>query len=237
VAPPTLEIASSLQASMDYRVIRLLKSEEAAAIVAELARCDFKDGKLTAYGLARKVKNNLQLRRSDAEGQDLHQRIAAAFHRSAELQNFTFSNRFACPMFNRYEAGMAYGAHVDDSMMGGFNGIRTDFSITVFLSPPASYEGGELVVELPAGEEAVKLDAGEAIVYSGGLIHRVAPVTKGVRLAAVSWMQSLVRDVRLRNILQDLLTASKRADEAQIPELVLLLNKSYHNLLRYAAES
>lgn len=222
---------------MDYRVIRLLKTEEAASIVAELERCGFKDGKLTAQGLAAKVKNNLQLRRSDADGNDLHQRIASAFDRSTELQHFTFSNRFACPMFNRYEAGMAYGSHVDNAMMGGFNGVRSDFSITVFLSPPASYDGGELVLELPSGEEAVKLDAGEAIVYSGGLIHRVSPVTRGVRIAAVSWMQSLVRDARLRLILQDLLLASKRAEETQNPDLMLLLTKSYHNLLRYAAQS
>jgi PKHD-type hydroxylase len=222
---------------MDYQVIRLLQSEEAAQLVAELGQCEFTDGKLTAHGRARENKNNLQLLQTGAKSGDLHNRVAAAFQRNLPLQEFTFPKRFVCPMFNRYEAGMAYGAHIDNALMGGFSGVRTDFSITVFLSPPSSYEGGELVIHLPSGEEAIKLDAGEAIVYSGGTIHHVAPVTRGARMAAVSWIQSAIRDTRLREVLHGLNSASKRAEETQDPELIMLLGKSYHDLLRYAADS
>lgn len=223
---------------MEYQVIRLLEPQEAAAFVTELAKCEFKDGRLTAQGQARGVKNNLQLVPGDDGGGDgLHQRMSGAFQRSAPLREFTFSRRFTRPMFNRYEGGMTYGAHVDNAMMGGFGGVRTDFSITVFLSPPSTYQGGELVIHLPSGDEAVKLDAGEAVVYSGGAIHHVEPVTEGVRLAAVSWIQSAIRDARLREALHDLGLANQRADALKDAELQLRLSKTYHSLLRYAAEA
>lgn len=224
---------------MNYQVIRLLNREEVERTTSALATCSFTDGKLTANGPARDVKNNLQLIGSAGAAEDghLHREIGAALQRSAELQEFAFPRRFVNPMFNRYEPGMTYGPHVDNSLMGGFNGVRTDLSLTLFLSPPSSYDGGELVLHLPSGEEAIKLDAGEAIVYPADLIHHVAPVTRGVRLAAVSWIQSAVHDERLRDLLHDLARSTALAENAGNAELSLLLGKSYHNLLRYAAES
>ena len=133
---------------------------------------------------------------------------------------------------------MEYGAHIDSAIMGGsqFAGIRTDLSVTLFLSPPSSYDGGELVIELPAGEQEIKLDAGEAIVYPSCSIHYVAPVSRGVRLAAAIWVQSTVHDERLRGILYDLHRALQQVEAAKNSALTLLLGKSYHNLIRYAAE-
>lgn len=107
---------------------------------------------------------------------------------------------------------------------------------TIFLSPPGSYEGGELVVEMELGTEQVKLNPGEAIIYSSSTVHFVAPITNGVRLAAVTWIQSMVRDERLRAVLYDLIRANRRAEAHGDTELQLLLGKSYHNLIRYAAE-
>ncbi len=221
---------------MNYQIFRLLPREEAAKIVSELEQRTFSDGRLTAHGRAREVKNNLQLRREEDHVTALHDLITQALQSNAPFQEFAFPKRLAHPIFNRYEIGMTYGAHIDNAMMGGFNGIRTDLSLTIFLSNPSSYDGGELMIHLPVGEEAIKLDAGEAIVYSSDTIHHVAPVTRGVRLAAISWIQSAIRDERLRVLLRDLARSTKRADELKDADLQLLLTKSYHNLLRYAAE-
>jgi PKHD-type hydroxylase len=118
----------------------------------------------------------------------------------------------------------------------GADQIRTDLSMTIFLSDPASYDGGELALETPFGEQEIKLDAGEAIVYPSTTVHRVIPVTRGVRLAAVTWIQSSVRDDRLRSVLFDLKQAVERADQDAYAEFRLVLNKAYNNLLRYAIE-
>lgn len=221
---------------MNYEVMRLLDREEVERIVSGLGQRTFADGKLTAHGQAREVKHNLQLKRQGPQITELDEVVLAACKRSVDFQAFALPKRLLMPLFSRYEPGMEYGSHIDSALTGGGNGIRTDLAMTLFLSQPASYDGGELVIELPIGEEAIKLDAGEAVVYSATTIHHVAPVTRGVRLAAVTWIQSVVRDERLRTILYDLTRASRDPVVAANPEVSLLLGKSYHNLLRYAAE-
>ena len=221
---------------MNYQIVRLLDTEDAARLVRELGEHLFVDGKLTANGSAREVKHNLQLQRSAPESSPLHQTVIDAFTRCAEFQAFALPKRVLAPLFNRYEPGMQYGAHIDNAMMGGFSGLRTDLSVTLFLSPPDSYDGGELVVDLPSGEQEIKLDSGEAVVYPSTTVHRVAPVTRGVRLAAVTWVQSSVRDERLRAILYDLHHALQTTEAGTDKALTLLLTKSYHNLIRYAVE-
>lgn len=222
---------------MNFQAVRLLPGQEAARVVSELEHGAFVDGKLTASGLAKDVKHNLQLKREGREFSDLDKLVFSAFQRSAEFQSFAIPKRVAAPIFSRYNAGMQYGSHVDSAFIGGTSGIRSDLSVTLFLSPPDAYDGGELVVEMALGEQPIKLDAGEAIVYPSSSIHHVAPVTRGVRYAAVTWVQSAVRDERIRAILHDLMQATSRTDVAGNAELSLLLTKSYHNLLRYAAES
>jgi PKHD-type hydroxylase len=129
---------------------------------------------------------------------------------------------------------MTYGTHVDNAIMGG---MRTDVSLTLFLSDPADYEGGELVIESTAGEQDIKLPPGSGVVYSTTALHRVAPVQRGQRLAAVTWVRSLVRDPAAREILFDLETARHRLLEqvGKTPELDLL-SKTQANLLRMWAE-
>jgi PKHD-type hydroxylase len=112
--------------------------------------------------------------------------------------------------------------------------MRTDLAVTLFLSAPESYEGGELILQLPSGNEEIKLTPGEAVVYSAKYVHRVGPVRSGVRLAAVTWVQSAVRDERIRALLYDLHLAMQKLGERQ--EAALLVSKSYHNLLRLASE-
>ena len=129
---------------------------------------------------------------------------------------------------------MTYGAHVDDALMGG---MRTDVSFTVFLVPPDSYEGGELVIDSTAGEQAFKLAAGSAIVYPATSLHRVEPVPAGVRLAAVGWARSFVRDAGERELLFDLETARQAVfqQDGKSPTFDLL-SKCGANLLRRWAE-
>jgi PKHD-type hydroxylase len=137
-------------------------------------------------------------------------------------------------LISRYEPGMAYGTHVDDALMGG---MRTDLSFTLFLCEPESYEGGALVMDDAYGEREVRLPAGELILYASTALHRVEPVTSGVRLAAVGWVRSFVRDSSRREVLFDLETALRGVHEtAGKTPLFDLLAKTRTNLLRMWAE-
>lgn len=223
---------------MNYQVFRLLEREELKTVVSYVSQQQFVDGRISAHGLAGEVKHNLQIPRSTTELSDADNILITALQRNREYQRFVYPKRSTMPMFSRYDPGMKYGSHIDDSIMKSRSGetMRTDFSLTIFLSPADSYDGGELVVELPAGEQEIKLDAGEAVVYSTNSIHHVNPVTRGVRLAAIIWAQSIVRDEQARTILSDLSQANARAKEIGDRDLSLLINKSFHNLLRYVSE-
>jgi PKHD-type hydroxylase len=223
---------------MNYCVFRLLQPEELDVVVSFVAQQTFTDGRATARGSAQSVKHNLQAGRTGPDLSEADRVLISALQRNQEFQHFAFPKRMMIPMYSRYDPGMKYGSHIDDGIMSSLNGepLRTDIALTVFLSPPATYEGGELVIEMPLGEQEIKLDAGEAVAYSASSIHHVNPVTRGVRLAAISWAQSTVRSEPLRAILCDLGHAVDRSGAAGQPELSLLLGKSYHNLLRYAAE-
>jgi PKHD-type hydroxylase len=223
---------------MNYQIFRILERPEVNRITESLAGSAFVDGRLTAHGAAREVKRNLQLDRTGPELSDIDQLVISALRRNEDFMSFAIPKRMMYPLFSRYEPGMQYGTHVDGALMGGLPGdtVRSDFAITLFLSSPETYDGGELVVELPVGEQEIKLDAGEAIVYGAGTLHYVSPVTRGVRLAAIVWVQSAVRDEQIRAVLYDLSQAVRHTESLSDPHLSRLLSKSYHNLLRHAAE-
>jgi PKHD-type hydroxylase len=222
---------------MHCRTFQILDRAEVHQVVSSLSNDLFVDGKKTATGRARDVKRNLQVDRTGADVTERDQIVLAALRRNEDFQTFAFPRRTLLPFFSRYEPGMEYGPHIDNAIMGtAAEPVRSDLAATIFLSDPSSYEGGELVLELPFGEQEIKLEAGEAVVYSATSLHRVAPVTRGVRLAALTWIQTSVPDDRLRAILTDLGIAARRADKTADNELAMMLNKSYHNLLRYAVE-
>ncbi len=223
---------------MDYQIFRLLQREEVETVVSFVNQQALVDGRATAHGLAAAVKNNLQVSRTAGDLSETDQILISALQGNRDFQRFAYPKRITLPMFSRYNPGMQYGSHVDDAIMNSKNGdpVRSDIALTIFLSPAASYDGGELVIELPMGEQEIKLDAGEAVAYSANSVHHVNPVTRGVRLAAITWAQSTVRDVSVRTILCDLSRAINLAGESGNRDLTLLLNKSYHNLLRYASE-
>jgi PKHD-type hydroxylase len=223
---------------MSCRIFRLLELEELEVVSSYVSGQAFSDGRITARGIAREVKNNLQIERSGPEWTEADRILIAALQRNPDFQSFAYPRRIMMPMFSRYDPGMEYGSHVDNGIMRSRNRepVRSDIALTIFLSPPASYDGGELVIEMAMGHQEIKLDAGEAVAYLAGSIHHVNPVTRGVRLAAITWAQSSIQDERLRTLLCDLSLAIARIGATGPPEVSLLLRKSYHNLLRYAAE-
>lgn len=221
---------------MILSIDNVLTSEELKFIVDRLDTADFVDGRTTAGWHAKVVKNNTQLDSQASYAKDLRELIKAAMKRNALFQSAVLPKIIHSMLFSRYEQGMSYGRHVDNALMGD-DFWRSDVSFTVFLNDPSTYAGGELVIESTDSERIYKLEAGKAIVYPSSTLHWVEPVTEGVRLAAVGWVQSLVRDFNEREILFDLDTARRSifAKEGKSIEFDLI-SKSYANLLRKWAE-
>jgi PKHD-type hydroxylase len=216
----------------------ILSASEVSTLRAELSNACFEDGAGTAGFLARDVKRNVQA----AQDADATRRCAALVVQALQRNPLFFSaalpHRLHGPVFNRYDVGMTYGEHVDNALMGAAEGIRADISATLFLTPPQEYEGGELVVQDGGVRQAIKLAPGELFLYPATSLHRVEPVRRGARLAAVLWIQSRVRDALRRRLLFDLDLAlgALRQRVPDAPELVSVA-AVYHNLLRQWAES
>lgn len=208
----------------------VLSAEEVERLRAGLAEAPFRDGRATAGGEAGKVKANRQAVGADERVKPLARFVAQALERNDLLRLYARPARWSPVLFNRYGPGEQYGLHMDDAFMGeGAGRLRTDLSLTLFLSDPETYDGGELVVLGPEGERAVKLAAGSLILYPTGVLHRVAEVTSGERLAAVGWIESLIRRPDQRDLLFDL-ARLRRA--VPIGESRLVLDRSIGNLLR-----
>ncbi|MFA5120426.1 Fe2+-dependent dioxygenase [Zavarzinia sp.] len=219
----------------------VLSADEVAACRATLEQASWVDGKVTAGEQSAKAKVNLQVPEGSEAARTLGDRILRALGNNAEFVSAALPLRVYPPLFNRYDVGMKFDAHVDNAIRGitGLNTrIRTDVSSTLFLSDPASYDGGELVVEDTYGAQAVKLPAGSMVVYPATSLHRVEPVTRGSRWAAFFWSQSMVRDDGQRRLLyeMDLAIRRLRADVGDEHPSIRSLVATYHNLLRRWAE-
>lgn len=222
---------------MLLKIPAVLKSEELAAMVKVLSESEFVDGKLSAGMAAERVKNNQELSREQPQRETLAKLIMGAMFRSDTFRNAVLPNKHSTPIFARYTAGMAYGDHVDDPLMGSGPYFRTDVSFTVFLSEPESYEGGELTVRTSWGEQQVKLQAGDAVVYPSGTLHRVEPVRSGERLVALGWVQSMVRDPAQRELLFELCRAREiLLERSPAQEETEAVDHAYINLLRMWSE-
>lgn len=218
---------------------RVLNPDEAATWRAALDAAAWEDGGRTAGAMARDVKRNQQL----ADGAEPGATLAAELQRRL-LAHPTFVSaalprRLHPPRFNRYADGGTYGAHVDAALMPlpGGGAMRSDLSATLFLTPTADYDGGELEIEGAFGVQPVKLDPGSLVLYPSSSLHRVNPVTRGARVSAILWIESLVADVGARELLYDLdvaiqqLTPGLPVGDARL----LALTGVYHNLLRRLA--
>jgi PKHD-type hydroxylase len=219
---------------MMLRIEKLLTDEELSTLQRELRHASFVSGAETAGHIARRVKNNQQLAKGSELALRLGQIVVAALQRNPGFFSAALPAHMSAPLFSRYDPGMEYGSHVDNTLMlepEGF--IRGDISATLFLCNPDEYDGGELSVDAGAGVQKSKLAAGDLLLYSSTSIHRVEPVTRGVRYVSVFWVQSMVSDAAKRQILFDLdrATQSLAARQADAQELNLL-GSAYNNLLR-----
>jgi PKHD-type hydroxylase len=212
----------------------VLAPEDLQRVQRELTELSWGSGKRTAGAAARGVKENLQADGADPKAQALERFVADALRRHPLFEIAARPARLTRVMFSRYESGMTYGAHTDDALMGaGEDKLRTDLAFTIFLANRDTYEGGALTIDSALGEQEIKLDAGDAILYPAGSIHYVAPVTQGARLAAVGWVQSFVPDAGQREVLFDLSVTRTRLAHAGVPrDDLLAIDKAISNLLR-----
>jgi PKHD-type hydroxylase len=198
------------------------------------------DGRVTAGHQGAPVKRNSQIDEASAMARELSAIVLGELERNPVFVSAVLPHRVYPPMFNRYGEGMHFGTHVDGAVRlipGSVHKLRTDLSATLFLAPPESYEGGELIIDSDFGSETAKLAAGDVIVYTSTSRHRVSPVTRGVRTACVFWIQSLIRDDLKREQLFELDRSIQRLTETRAdPDCLVRLAGHYHTLLRLWTE-
>jgi PKHD-type hydroxylase len=220
----------------------LLDGETLARIRAIVDAGEWIDGNATSGAQSALAKRNRQLAEDGVAARQAGGMVLDALGRSALFVAAALPLKVFPPLFNRYEGGEAFGAHVDNAIRmqrGSDFRIRSDLSCTIFLADPAGYDGGELVIEAPAGEQRVKLSAGSAILYPASSVHRVEPVTRGARVACFFWLQSMVRSAEERQLLFDLDRAVQRVggELGQGHRAAIELTGVYHNLLRRWADA
>ena len=218
-------------------ISKVLADDQLERVAKLLAAARFVDGKLSAGSRAGAVKRNQELDPKNADADALNALVIGNLFRHPVFQSAVLPARVSAAFFVRYAPGMAYGDHIDDPVMGDGNRYRSDVAITIFLNDPHSYDGGELEVRTAFGEQAVKLAAGNALVYPASSLHRVREVSRGQRLVAVAWAQSLVRDPARRELLYELDVARQGlmrvTPKAEVTEKI---DRVYANLVRMWAE-
>jgi PKHD-type hydroxylase len=223
---------------MFVRIAKVLSEAQLAQIRTSLASetAPWVDGRVTAGFQGAPVKNNQQLDEASPMARELGELILTQLERSPVFISAVLPNRVYPPMFNRYGEGMHFGTHVDGTVRvipGSHRKLRTDLSATLFLAPPQSYDGGELIIESDFGDQTAKFAAGDMIVYSSTSRHRVSAVTRGQRLASVFWIQSLIRDDLQRERLFELDGTIQRLTQTGADaESLVRLTAHYHGLLK-----
>ena len=226
---------------MLLEIPEVLSVEEVDKCRVVLDAAEWVDGKVTAGSQSGKVKHNLQLPEDHPVARRVGESILRVLPRTPLFMSAAIPRKVFPPLFNRYEGGGNFGFHIDNALRevpGAGQIVRTDLSATLFLSAPEDYDGGELVIQDTYGTHSVKLPAGHLVLYPASSLHKVTPVTRGARVAAFFWIQSMVRDDGQRRLLFDLDTSIRRlgADVPDHPALVQL-TVCYHNLLRRWAEA
>jgi len=225
---------------MIVHVPAVLDAAQLAVVRERLGAAEWQDGRATAGHQSSQVKHNLQLPTASAAARELGEIIVRSLERSALFISAALPRHVYPPLFNRYEGGMGFGAHVDNAIRqlpGTHHRLRTDLSATLFLSAAQDYDGGELIIEDTFGSQRIRLPAGDLVLYPASSLHRVTPVTRGTRLAAFFWVQSMVREDGERRLLYEMdsairqLAAVPAADACSVQ-----LTACYHNLLRRWAE-
>lgn len=227
---------------MVITIPNVLSAHELAQYRTYLTQADWQDGAATAGGQAVSVKQNLQIDPNSQLARQLGDHILQVLAEQPTFISAALPLKILPPMFNRYQDGGTYGWHVDNAIRfipGTATRLRTDLSATIFLNSPEEYEGGELCIQDKYGEQQVKLNAGDMVLYPSTSLHQVRPVTDGQRLASFFWIESMVRDHELREVLFDLdqsiqrLTQERGASDSE----VVTLSAIYHRLIRLHADT
>jgi PKHD-type hydroxylase len=218
----------------------ILSEAELVNVQQLLNDATFRDGKLSAGMAAQQVKNNQEVA-DEKIISTLNNIVMNHVVRHPVYQQAALPHRIAAPFYARYENGMEYGEHIDDPIMGVASSMgdryRSDLAMTIFLNPPQEYEGGELIIQSSYGEQSIKLNAGDAVLYPASTRHRVTKVTSGQRLVAVTWVQSLVRDNEQRELLYQLSkTREKLLRKDPDSEDTKRIDSTYVNLIRMWSE-
>jgi PKHD-type hydroxylase len=225
---------------MLVRIPGLLDPQRLGAIEALLREGNWEDGRATAGFQSAQVKHNVQLAQGSPAARQAGDIILRALERHPDFISAALPRHVYPPLFNRYEPGMSFGAHVDNAVRqvpGTSHRLRIDISATMFLSAIEDYDGGELIIEDTYGAHAVKLGAGDMVVYPACSLHKVRPVTRGARVAAFFWVQSMVRDDGARTTLFEMDTVIRELTASGADGGALLrLTACYHNLLRRWAD-
>jgi PKHD-type hydroxylase len=218
-------------------VPRVLSGDELKSLKTALEGARFGSGHATAGALSREQKHVLQLERTDDRQREAGELVARALLRHPLVQAAALPKSVRHPTINRYEPGMYYGPHLDAPVMRGAHSMRADLSVTVFLNEPTEYSGGELSIAAEPAPLNIKAAAGDAVLYPSGAIHEVKPVETGVRLVAVTWLQSLVRSAEQRRILFELGESIATLESQGANAAALLkLRATHDNLLRLWVE-
>lgn len=214
----------------------ILGETELQKIQELLKTANFRDGHLSAGMAAQQVKNNLEVADENINT-SLNNIVMNNVVRHPKYQQAALPHRIAAPFYARYETGMEYGEHIDDPIMGQPDRYRSDLAMTIFLNSPTEYEGGELIIQTPFGEQSIKSNAGDAVLYPATTRHRVAKVISGERLVAVTWVQSLIRDNEQRELLYQLSkTREKMLRKNPDSEDTKRIDSTYVNLVRMWSE-
>ncbi|MEX0566586.1 PKHD-type hydroxylase [Raoultella ornithinolytica] len=224
---------------MMYHIPAVLSPQEVDDFRAQLQQAEWVDGRATTGDQGAQVKNNQQVDTRSALYDQLQGKVLAALNRSSLFFAAALPKTLSSPLFNRYQQSETYGFHVDGAVRSQAQGgwMRTDLSATLFLSAPEEYIGGELVINDTYGQHAVKLPAGDLVLYPSSSLHCVTPVTQGARVASFLWVQSMIRDDKRRAMLFELdgTIQALKSRHGESEEVLSLLNL-YHNLLREWSE-
>ena len=214
----------------------LITADELTLIDSLIAKANFVDGKLTASMAAKEVKNNLQMESNNESLAQIQQIINTALQQSPLFNIAALPKNIHPFLISKYTAGKFYGWHVDSPVMGN-PPIRTDLAMTIFLSDPATYEGGELMIQSDTGESNFKPSKGDAVLYPCQYLHCVNEIKSGERVAAVTWVQSNVKDPGQRQILFQINQVhSALFQQAPNAPATNLLLQTHSNLFRMWAD-
>jgi PKHD-type hydroxylase len=222
---------------MLLRLKQVLDAETVSSIVRSLETASYVDGRSISGHTEGVGQRNLLLPRGSTVGETAGETILRALLAHPLFGRAVRPKALIRPQIARYDVGMHYARHLDSPVMTDGRRLRTDVSLTVFLNEATAYDGGELVLETEAGARRFRGDPGDVVIYPSTYVHEVTPVTRGSRLVAVAWAESMVRGAAERKILYDLAEATDGVAADDPGSLaVITLRQCHDNLFRMWAD-